>query len=352
MTVLDAHCDAPSQMYRGRDYGRDNDHAQVDFPKMKRGGVDASFFALYIPAELKEDEAVEYASRLLAEVRRQVEANSDKVAFATSREEVIRNKKNGLISILLGIENASAIGRDLHLLESYYKSGVRYITLTHSADNLVGDSCSGAGSWGGLTRFGREVVREMNGLGMLVDLAHSADSTIRDVLEMTSAPVVYTHGCCRALCRHRRNLSDELVKAVADTGGVVGMSIYPVFMSDDFAPVYQEAVTRLDSENVERRFILDPLDKAKLAAWNETQDKLAAVPRPGVEVVADHIVHALNIAGEKHVGIGTDYDGIDLTADGLENVSSFGLLFDALRRRGLASDVIEGVAGRNFLDLL
>lgn len=352
MIVLDAHCDAPSQMYRGRDYSMDNCHAQVDFPKMRRGGVDASFFAIYIPAELKGDEAVGYASRLLAEVKRQVEANPDKVAFATSKEEVEDNKRKGLISILLGIENASAIGDDLGLLESFYRSGVRYITLTHSEDNLVGDSCSGSGRWGGLSRFGREVVKEMNDMGMLIDLAHSADSTIRDVLDMTSCPVVYTHGCCRALCGHKRNLSDELIKGVAETGGVVGMSIYPLFMSDGFAPVYEEAVTRLDSVNVEKKFILDPLNKKNIAEWNETQDKLSAVPRPGVDVVVDHIVHAVHVAGERHVGIGTDYDGIDLTASGLEDISSFNLLFEALRERDLSQYAVDRIAGLNFLDLL
>lgn len=352
MIVLDAHCDAPSQMYRGRDYSVDNSHAQVDFPKMKHGCVDASFFALYIPAELKEDEAVQYASCLLAEVKSQVEANSDKVAFATSKEEVESNKRNGLISILLGVENASALGNDLRLLESYYRSGVRYITLTHSEDNLVGDSCSGSGRWGGLSRFGREVVKEMNTLGMLVDLAHSADSTIRDVLDITSCPVVYTHGCCRALCSHKRNLSDELIKGVAETGGVVGMSIYPLFMSDDFAPVYEEAVTRLDSVNVEKRFIMDPFNKKNIEAWNETHDKLSAVPRPGIDVVVEHILHAVRIAGENHVGIGTDYDGIDLTADGLEDISSFNLLFDVLRKRGFSQDAVARIAGLNFLDLL
>lgn len=349
--ILDAHCDAPSQMLRLRDFGIDNPWAQVDFPKMKRGGVDASFFALYVPASLHGADATSYARKLLSEVKRQVAANQSCVAFAASKEDVQKNKDNGLISILLGIENASALGEDLNLLEYFYSEGVRYVTLTHSQDNAVGDSCTGNGHWGGLSPFGRELVKEMNDIGMLIDLAHSADSTIGDVLSLSYRPVVYTHGCCRALCSHRRNLSDVLIKGIAESGGVVGMSIYPCFLSDDFNKCLEESGL-LENDDVEKAFIEDPSDKEKAMAWRKVQEDLASLPRPGVDVVVSHIRHAVEVAGPDHVGIGTDYDGIEVTAMGLEDVSSLHSVFDEMKRQGFSQSMTEKVSGLNFLRLL
>ena len=182
MIVLDAHCDAPSQMYRLRDYSLDNPNAQVDFPKLRRGGVDCSFFAAYVPARLEGEEATVYARKLLDEAHRQVEANSDKVAIARCSSGIRRNRRSGLTSVVLAIENASAVQESFELLAEFKKRGVRYITLTHSADNQVGDSCTGNGRWGGLSPFGRELVREMNRIGMMVDVAHASNKTIEDVL--------------------------------------------------------------------------------------------------------------------------------------------------------------------------
>lgn len=351
MRIIDAHCDAPSQMLRLRDFGQDNARGQVDFPKMGRGGVGASFFALYIPASLKGEDATSHALKMYEETRRQVEANSDKVAFATSKEDIQKNTDNGLISILLGIENASAIQKDFHLLEDFWNKGVRYITLTHSQDNLAGDSCTGQGTWGGLSPFGKELVREMNQMGMLIDLAHSSDNTIKDVLDITSAPVAYTHGCCRALCSHPRNLSDELISGVAETGGVVGMSIYPCFLSDDFNGVLASSGLE-GNDNVERDFIDDPADQQKAKAWFAVQDALAALPRPGIERVVEHILHAVRIAGPEHVGIGTDFDGIEVTADGLEDISKLCRLGPALEQAGLPSKAVSSILWDNFLRLL
>lgn len=308
MTILDAHCDAPSQMLRHRDYTIDNPGAQVDFPKMVKGGVDASFFALYIPADMSEDQALNHAYAMLEELEIQMARATDKVALARNAEEVAANKAKGLVSILLGLENASPIGHDIAVLEDLAARGVRYVTLTHSEDNQICDSCTGKGKWGGLSPFGREFVKELNRLDVLVDVAHCADSTIREVLEVSRKPVVYTHGCCRALHTHPRNLSDELLKAIASRGGVVGMSIYPDFLSDSRTP--------------------------------------------GVGRVVDHIEHAIDVCGVDHVGLGTDYDGIDYTAHGLEDISKFRIILDVLHGRGYTQEEVDKVAGRNFLNLL
>lgn len=351
MILLDAHCDAPSQMLCLRDFGKDNKNGQVDFPKMRRGGVDASFFAAYVPSSLEGEAATEYARTLLDTVDRQVAANADSVAYAHCASGVHRNKAAGRISILLGIENASALQQSFGLLKEFYKRGVRYVTLTHSADNQVGDSCTGVGTWGGLSPFGRELVSEMNRARMLIDVAHSADSTVRDVLDLSCKPIAYTHGCCRALASHRRNISDELIRGVATGGGIVCMSIYPCFLDDAF-------VCTLDKSGLEKKmwvedeFIKDPSNPAKAAAWVELQNELSALPRPGISRVVDHIVHASEVAGTDHVGLGTDYDGIGVTAQGLENISRLSLVLDEMKRRGFSAKEVGQVAGGNMLRVL
>lgn len=351
MIVIDAHCDAPSQMFRLRDYGLDNEFAQVDFPKMRRGGVDASFFALYIPASLEGEAAVEYARKLMDTLDAQMLANSGQAAYARCASGVRRNKAAGLLSVLVGIENASAIGESFGLLSEFRKRGVRYITLTHSADNQVGDSCTGNGRWGGLSPFGRTLIPEMNRQRMMIDVAHSSDDTIRDVLSLSSVPIAYTHGACRALASHRRNLPDSLIQDIAHAGGIVCMSIYPCFLDDGFVRVLKDS--RLEEKMwIEDEFIKDPSDPLKAAAWHELQAELRSLPRPSVARVADHIEHAVSVAGIDHVGIGTDYDGIEVTASGLEDISHFGILWDELRRRGFSGREVSKIAGENFLRVM
>ncbi len=352
-TIFDAHCDAPSQMLRLRDFGEDNARGQVDFPKMRRGGVGASFFAAYVPAALEGRAATDYADRLIDVARRQVLANPDKAALAASASAVRNISGSGRVAVMLGIENASALdgGDASRLLKSFYRRGVRYITLTHSADNCYADSCTGKGRWGGLSPLGRRLVGEMNDIGMLIDLAHASDDTMRDVLSLTSAPVAYTHGCCRALASHRRNISDELMRGIADSGGVVCMSIYPCFLDDAFVRTLYESGLG-EKSYIEDEFIRDPSDPQKREAWFALTDELAALPRPGVARVVDHIEYAVSTVGVDYVGIGTDYDGIEVTAEGLEDISHLGLLTDEMRRRGFGRRDISKIASGNILRVL
>lgn len=315
MFVLDSHCDTPSEILRGRDIALDNPDAHVDFPKLRRGGVDACFFALYTPNTITEDESLRKVMRMLAAVRDALAANPDKAALATTPEEAIALKEKGLTAVFLGMENALPLGKDLSLLRYFYRAGVRYVTLTHNGDNEICDSAAEGKRWGGLSPFGREFVAEMNRIGMLVDIAHCSDKTFYDCIEVSSAPIVSTHSCCRALCSHRRNLTDDQLRALAAKGGVCQINFYPVFLSDDY---------------------------------NEELD----LNRPGVKDVVDHIDHAVKVAGIEAVGIGSDFDGIDEAPLGLDDISRIGLVFDEMARRGYSEDEIELVAGRNFLRVL
>lgn len=351
MIVLDSHCDSPSQMFRLRDFGLDNVWGQVDFPKMKRGGVDASFFALYTSNELSDSQAYALAMRMLGMLEGQVAANPDKVAFARSSADVCRNKEKGLISIMIGMENGTPLMERLDRLEYFHNRGVLYLTLTHNGDNFICDSCAGNHKWGGLSPFGKDVVAEMNRLGMIIDIAHCADDTVWDCLKYSTKPIVSTHSCCRALCNHRRNLTDEQIKAIADKGGVVQINFYPAFLSEKFNAVLKDS--RLEElDYMDDEFREDPGNPEKEKAWVELQERLKALWRPSAIEIVDHIDHVVKIAGIGAVGIGTDFDGISVPPQGLEDVSKLPVLFDEMKHRGYSDSDIEKVAGANFLRVL
>lgn len=350
MFVLDSHCDTPSQILRLRDMSLDNDHAHVDFPKLRRGGVDGAFFALYVPASLKGDAAASYADRLLDCVH---SCLSDDAVLTVSREQALANKEAGRFSVFVGLENGSAIGNSLEGLRKYYDAGVRYVTLCHSSDNQICDSCaSRVGTWNGLSPFGRDVVKEMNRLGMLVDVSHVSDQTFYDVLDCSAMPVVATHSCCRALADHPRNMTDDMIVRLAEAGGVIQINFYPLFLDDTFSEVLEKSGIMQRGETVEAEFIKDPSDPARRKAWNAVQDELLALPRPSFRRIADHIDHVVELVGIDHVGIGSDYDGIEVTPMGMEDISMMPVLFEELRGRGYSESDIEKIAGANFLRLL
>ena len=349
--MYDSHMDTPSQLLRLRNPALDNAYAQVDFPKLKRGGVDGAFFALYTPAEMVPDAATRYALQMLSATYDAVEASPDQVALAFSPQDAAHNLRNGRISIFIGMENASPIQESLPLLRTFYRLGVRYVTLTHNGDNAVADSAAEGKRWHGLSPFGREAVAEMNRLGMMVDLSHASDETFWDCIRVSRAPVVATHSCCRALCSHRRNLTDEMLRALGEKDGYVGINFYPSFLSDGFAGNPDEAALLDRAEEVEAAFIENPADPKRVKAWERMQDRLRKLPRPGVKEIVDHIDHAVSLAGITHVGIGSDFDGILVTPAGMDNVSAIGEIAGEMARRGYTPEDIERVCGKNLMDV-
>lgn len=353
MFLLDSHCDTPSQILRLRDLSIDNEYAHVDFPKLIKGGVDGAFFALYVSASKSDDEAYLYSRKLLGAVRATVAANSDKAAFAVSREQAYANKQSGRFSVFLGLENGSPIGHSIDRLHEFYSEGVRYITLCHSRDNQICDSCaSSTGRWGGLSPFGKDMVRNMNDLGMLVDVSHISDNAFYDVLECSSAPVVATHSCCRALAAHPRNMTDDMIRELAAKGGVMQINFYPVFLDSGFAEVLSGSGIMEYGEKIEEEFIKDPSNPQKRSAWNKVQDQLQNLARPSFRRIADHIDHAVEIAGIEHVGLGSDFDGIEVTPAGLENISYMPVLLAELATRGYSESDIAKIAGENFFRVM
>ncbi|MCD8313278.1 MAG: dipeptidase [Bacteroidales bacterium] len=351
MFVLDSHCDTPSQIKRLRNLALDNDHAHVDFPKLRRGGVDASFFALYTPASYDPDRATAHALELLALVRDTVQDNSGIAAIATSPEEALAAKAVGKIAVCIGMENGSPLQHSLPLLREFNRSGVSYLTLCHSSDNEICDSCAQGTTWHGLSPFGREVVTELNRLGMIIDVSHISDDSFWDVLKYSTKPVAATHSCCRALASHKRNLTDEMLRALAAKGGVLQINFYPAFLDDGFAAELDRSGLYDKGEAIEDEFIADPADPEKRRVWYAMMDEFQAMRRPSYTRIADHIDHAVAVAGIDHVGLGSDFDGIYMTPDGLEDAGQFSRIFDELRRRGYSETDIAKIAGGNFLRL-
>ena len=352
MQVFDSHVDTPSQLIRLRNIGIDNRYGHVDFPKLRRGGVGGSFFALYTPAEMAPDAATRYALEMISAVYDAVDANPDYAALAFSPGEAAENTKSGLISVFIGMENGAPIQQSLSLLRTFYRLGVSYVTLTHNGDNAIADSAAEGKRWHGLSPFGKQVVAEMNALGMMVDLSHASDETFWDCIRMSEAPVIATHSCCRALCNHRRNLTDEMLQALGEKDGYVGINFYPAFLSERFLTDPSDAALFDEGERVEAAFIADPGNLVRVKAWEEMQDRLATLWRPGVSEIVDHIDHAVSIVGIDHVGIGSDFDGILVPPAGLENVSQIGRVFDEMRRRGYTEKDIDKVAGENLLAVM
>ncbi len=355
MFVLDSHCDTPSQVLRLRDMSKDNDHAHVDFPKLKRGKVDGAFFALYIPAKYDKDPdtGFAYAQRLLDGVRRSVQENSHAAALCISRGQALENKVNDRFSVFLGLENGSPIGHDMERLMWFHDAGVRYVTLCHSGHNQICDSCAPSGGrWNGLSPFGKDLIREMNRIGMLVDVSHISDASFHDVLDTSTRPVVATHSCCRALADHPRNMTDDMIRILADAGGVVQINFYPMFIDSEFKHTLLSSGIADRGEAVESEFIADPSNSVRREAWNRIQDELQALNRPSFRRIADHIDHVVEIAGVDHVGIGSDFDGIEVTPDGLEDISMIPVLFEELRGRGYSESDLAKIAGENFFRIL
>ena len=360
MFLLDSHCDAPLMLAKGADFGRRVEQGytpgrfpitHVDFPRMKKGGVNGSFFAIYTSCALTPDQATRRAFELIAKVYDAVEQNQDLAALTTTPAQARHNARNGLISIFMGMENGAPIQKDLSLLRMFNRLGITYMTLTHSRSNEICDSCTSPEPvWGGLSPFGREVVAEMNRLGMLVDVSHISDDSFWDVLKCSKAPVVATHSCCRALNEHPRNMTDEMIVALAEKGGVIQINFYPSFLDR----AYTEKVGALidAEEDTQVEWVKNPADPALQQRMRETVEAMNAVPRPSYKKIVDHIDHVVKLVGIKHVGLGSDFDGIETCPDGLEDISKIQKIIIELRKRGYSENEIRLIAGGNFLRVM
>ncbi len=356
--LIDGHNDVPEQ-YRDRvgdrldrldlasDTSRLDPPMQTDIPRLRAGHLGGQFWSVYVPTSLKGPAAVQALFEQIDVVHRMAARCPETFAMAYSAADVERIHSSGKIACLIGMEGGHSIGDSLAVLREAYRCGARYLTLTHWDDTDWADSATAKPRHNGLTRFGREVVREMNRLGMLVDLSHVSDKTMLDALEASEAPVIFSHSSARALCNHVRNVPDDILRKVAAAGGVVMVNFAPGFISDE-ARAWDE-VAFPERERLERLHPNDPQRvKAEFAAWK------AAHPAPTVTVsqVADHVEHIRQFAGIDHVGLGSDFDGISRTPVGLEDVSKYPALLTELAQRGWSDADLAKLAGQNILRVM
>ena len=360
MFLLDSHCDAPLMLAKGADFGRRVEQGytpgkfpitHVDFRRMKKGGVNGSFFAIYTSNALQPDAATRRALELISRVYDAVERNLDLVSLTTTPSQARRNARNGLISIFMGMENGAPIQKDLSMLRMFRRLGITYMTLTHARSNEICDSrTSPEPRWHGVSPFGREVIAEMNRLGMMIDVSHISDESFWDVLKYSKAPVVATHSCCRALNVHPRNMTDEMISAMAERGGVIQINFYPSFLDSDYNAKVSELIDVEEDTQVE--WLKDPSDPALQERMRAAVEAMNAVPRPSYRKIVDHIDHVVKLVGVRHVGLGSDFDGIETCPDGLEDISRMQKIIIELRRRGYSESDIRLIAGGNFLRVM
>jgi membrane dipeptidase len=353
--IIDTHADTP-QMMLDEDYdlAQPDSPFMVSIPKMRQGHLGAEFLSIWVQVGWPKQDLIHRALDLIDVVYEQVGRHSDLLGLATTADEIVRLHLQGKFAILLGIEGGHIIQDDLHALDIYYRLGVRYMTLTHTANTEWADSSGDKPKWNGLAGFGKQVVERMNRLGMMVDISHVSDKTFYDTLAVSKAPVIASHSSCRALCDVPRNMTDDMIRALAKNGGVMDINFYSGFLSQAYADAYKKIEKQVEAEVAAARARyaqqgkrLPYLEEAKIEQ-RMTKD----LPVPTYTAIADHIDHAVQVGGVEHVGLGSDFDGIDSAPKGMEDVSRLPDLVRELARRGYSEQDLKKILGGNLLRVM
>lgn len=353
--VFDTHVDTTQRLLDVNfDLGTRHDDGSVDIPRLRKGGVGAIFFAIWVPGTVKGPEAVDRARKQIAAVRRQIDAHAADLALVRTAEEVRGAHAQGKIAILMALEGGHMINCDLGVLREYASLGVRYMTLTHFRNTEWADASTDEPVHNGLSDFGRQVIAEMNRLAMMVDVSHVSDKTVRDVLAVSQAPIFASHSSCRSLCDTPRNLPDDLIRAVANRGGVVQINFHAGFVSQEFRDAEtprSELAQQIEAEGKRRCGENDP---HRLVEWDKIVREFVAadrLPRVDWTEIVDHIDHAVKIAGAEHVGLGSDFDGASMPY-GMENASMLPRITEALVERQYSDTDVQKILGGNTLRLM
>jgi len=349
--LIDGHNDLPWEV---RQQGLSFDSVDIahptdlmtDIPRLRAGMVGAQFWSTYSPATLEHHGAARIGMEQGDVVHRMVARYPEVFEMASTAADIVRIHQAGKIACMLGLEGGYMIENSLGLLRAFYRDGVRYMTLTHALTTDWADAATDAPRHGGLTRFGEEVVREMNRLGMLVDLSHVSDSTMWDALRVTEAPVIFSHSSSRHFAPHPRNVPDDIAAAVGKNGGVIMVTFVPSFI---YLPTYEYGETM---DSIASAVIAATGDSAAAQDSVRTWRRRHPQPLPDIGVVADHIEHLRDVAGVDHVGIGSDFDGITSTPRGLDDVSTYPALVAELLRRGWSDNDVKKVIGLNVLRVM
>lgn len=356
--VIDGHNDITSPMVDENfdlatdsvgKFHRDGDPFHTDLNRLKKSGITGEFFSIYTSGtDYQKGGKMRRAMDLIDATMREIERHPNELVFCTTAAQIRQAKKQNKVCALMGIEGGYVIENSLYALRNFYRLGVRYMTLTHNVSHDWADAHRGEVKHNGLSDFGKEVVREMNRLGMLVDISHVSDRVMADVLDVTTAPIIASHSSARGVANHTRNVPDDILKRVANNGGVIMINFYPAFLDDDYSRAENERAARLkpQMDALREQYKNDP------AVFNEAERKLLAanpLTVPSYTRVVDHIDHMKRVAGIDIVGIGSDYDGVPLLPAGMNGMEDLPLVTYEMLKRGYTEQEIRKVLGENFL---
>jgi len=353
--VLDTHDDTTQRFFSTDfDIAKRNADGSIDIPRMREGGMNAIFFSIWIDGRIMGPPAVQKALDQIDAVHENVRRNSKDMVFCRTADDVRRAHAQGKIAALMGVEGGHMIGNDIRVVRIFGDLGVRYMTLSHFYNDEWADSSTDKPAHNGLTDYGKEIVREMNRQGIMVDISHVSDKTFYDALEISKAPLIASHSSCRALCNHVRDMSDDMIKALAAKGGVIQINYEMSFIDQ----AYKDASDKLSGGVVA---MVDRLRKEcgdnedcmgkKMAEMQKQAVAEGKLPHVSWERIIDHIDHAVKLVGSDHVGLGSDFDGASMP-EGMEDASKLPKITEALMRKGYSDDDIRKILGGNLLRVM
>ncbi|HET9696690.1 MAG TPA: dipeptidase [Terriglobales bacterium] len=354
--VIDTHADTPGRFVdENFDMASDSGEGHMDFAKAERGNLGAEFFSIWVDPKITTG-YTKRALDMIDSVHEQAQKHPDRMVMAYSADDIVkaRTGPHKRLAALMGVEGGHAIENDIRVLREFYRLGARYMTLTWSNTNEWADSSGDITETtiqhhNGLTDFGKDIVREMNRLGMMVDISHVADKTFYDAIEVSKAPLIASHSCARALSDHPRNMTDDMLRALAKNGGVVMVNFYSQFVDDNYRKAYQaqadEKKKAVEAYKAEQRAKgLPDADTSKM-----DKEWAAKIPRPPFESLINQIDYMVKVAGVDHVGLGSDFDGIDSLPQGIDSVADLPKITEALVQRGYTEEQIHKILGGNLL---
>src|SRR5260221_12803354 len=352
--VVDTHDDTTQLLLEPKfDLGVRHADGSIDIPRMREGGLSAIFFSIWLPSKVTGPVAIQKALDQIDAVREQVRKHPKDLVLVTTAAEIRQAHKDGKIAALIGVEGGHMIASDLGVLRTYAALGMRYMTLTHSGNDEWADSSTDKPVHNGLTDFGKDVVREMNRLGVMVDISHVSDKTFYDALAVSKAPLIASHSSCPAICDARRNMTDQMIKDLAAKGGVIQINYHVGFLSEEFMNADKNPeITKAIAAEVEKRCGdkegCQLIDGDRIKRGYIHQGKL---PRVEYTKIIDHIDHAVKLVGADHVGLGSDFDGANMPF-GMEDASKLPTITEALMRKGYSDDDIRKILGGNLLRVM
>ena len=346
--VLDTHIDVTPKLQIDWKFTERHPNGHIDLPRMKEGGLNGLFFSIYMSGNITGPKAVNDALQRIAAVHKLAEDLPDQVMLCTTADDVRRAHKAGKIAALMGMEGGHMINNSLPVLRMYAALGVRYLTLTHSVNTDWADSSGDQPKHNGLTDFGKDVVRELNRLGVMVDISHVSDKTFFDALAVSKAPMIASHSSCRAISGHARNMTDEMIKALAAKGGVIQINYLDSFIDND---LYQwSEKTRAASRELMQK-LGGPGRENFAKVREELEKQFGPAPKASWEKIVEHIDHAVKLVGADHVGLGSDFDGGSMPV-GMEDCTQLPKITEALLRKGYSETDIRKILGENTVRLL